>query len=35
MLKLYLGIDGGHTEWREFFLMARAAEHGGSCIETV
>jgi hypothetical protein len=36
MLKLYLGIiDGGHTERWEFFLMTRAAEHGGSFIETV
>jgi hypothetical protein len=35
MLKLYLGIDGGHTERWELFLMTQAAAHGESFIETV
>ena len=35
MLKPCLGIDGGQTEGREFFLITRRAEHGGSFIETV
>ena len=35
MLKLNLGINGGHTERWEFFLMTQAAAHGGSFIETV